>query len=447
MLRQGLSRTISEIPALAGIAVRGPKNDPRDIAIEIKEDGCVDFAYEDFSAKDGIPSYAELKQAGFPLTNLIETFSQSITLTPISEGAPMLLVKLNVLQGGLAMAFGFNHLLTDATAMAEVERLWSLHTADVSSGRQQTYRAKDANKMDVELRKRFSVPTSDAAEFENPHWTIFPTEHSQLHLAPRPISKSFFEKTKSERLPQVDGSTSVKGDPETVKWCHWYFSPESLVALKKDASGPDPVKWISTMNAMVGLFWSRLSSIRQKSRDGVSSSLCLFPMNMRSRFDPPVGSDFIGNLVDVVFTVSPLQELEDDALGLQVAAYSARSAVKGWSSEAWNSWLAMAVNLPAEQAICPNPLPLLQTHNLGFNDYSNLQSNTLDWGSDLGHIDVTRYMKPAASLAKCATAVIVHPRLRDGGLAVATTNTDSMCKALEQDHVFSRYGKLVCSYV
>lgn len=50
----------------------------------------------------------------------------------------------------------------------------------------------------------------------------------------------------------------------------------------------------------------------------------------------------------------------------------------------------------------PNPLSLLATHNMGFNDYSKSRPNVLKWGSELGVIDRTRYMEPASSMANCA---------------------------------------------
>ena len=37
----------------------------------------------------------------------------------------MLTARLNLLDGGLALTFGFNHLLSDGATVVEVERIWA----------------------------------------------------------------------------------------------------------------------------------------------------------------------------------------------------------------------------------------------------------------------------------------------------------------------------------
>lgn len=216
--------------------------------------------------------------------------------------------------------------------------------------------------------------------------------------------------------------------------------------LKKDASLPDTTEWISTMDALIGLCWSRLAFAKQKSKEGCETSLVLFPINIRQRLQPPIDSQYVGNSVDIISTEHSLSGLENSSAGLAAAARCVRRAVSSWTESKWAAWLSMAAALLNDEAICPNPLQLLATHNLGFNDYSKSQSNVLDWGPELGRIDRTRYMKPASSLANCATAVIVHPRLPDGELEVATTLTHTIRLALQNDATFSAYCELVCVY-
>lgn len=370
-------------------------------------------------------------------------FSKPETLTPTSEGARLLTAKLNLIKGGLALTFAFNHLLADASTVAEVERIWSLHTADVSAGREQKrYRAEID---DIAIRSRLSTPVDGAGAFTNEHWKVFPTEFSQLHLSKTAVTKeaalSVLEQTKEAHLAALGGKI------EKTLWAIWRFAPESLVELKKDASGTDAAQWISTMDAIIGLFWSRFSAIKQKSSEGHDQSVLLFPINIRQRLQPAIDSQYLGNAVDIVFAETSLAELEKNETGLAYAAREVRKAVAGYKSSDWAAWLTMAAALPNDQAICPDPVRLLATHNLGFNDYSKSQSNVLNWGPELGTAARTRYGKPAASLAGCAPAVIVHPRLIDGGLEVATTVTEGLCSALKDDAIFQKYGKLVTAYL
>lgn len=355
----------------------------------------------------------------------------------------MLEVKLNLLKGGLALAFGFNHLLADASTLSEVERIWSSHSADVSAGREQQRHKSDTD--DSGIRSRLSKPIDGIGPFTNEHWKVFPTEYSQLHLSRTAVVKeaalSALHKAKEAHLAALGSKV------EQTSWAIWNFSSENLVQLKKDAAGTDAAEWISTMDALIGLFWSRLSAIKQKSSEGHEKSLLLFPVNIRSRVQPAIDAKYIGNAVDIVFAETDLAELEKDGSGLPYAAREVRKAVASWSDSEWKAWLTMAAALPNDQAICPDPVRLLATHNLGANDYSKSQSNTLDWGSDLGRAARTRYCKPAASLAGCAPSVIVHPRLADGSLEAATPVTEELCAAMKNDAVFRKYATLTTVYM
>ena len=148
----------------------------------------------------------------------------------------------------------------------------------------------------------------------------------------------------------------------------WKFTTESLAKLKKDASGPDDDEWISTMDALIGLFWARLAFAKQKSKEGCQTSLLLFPINIRQRLQPPIDSQYIGNVVDIVCTENSLPELEDNSTGLSTAARNIRMAASSWTESKWAAWLSMAASLPNDEVICPKPLQLLATQNMGFND-------------------------------------------------------------------------------
>ena len=78
----------------------------------------------------------------------------------------MMVAKFNKLKGGMALTFGFNHLLADASTVAEVERIWSLHTADVSGGRKSTYASTENDAM---YRERLSKPTELNKKLESKH--------------------------------------------------------------------------------------------------------------------------------------------------------------------------------------------------------------------------------------------------------------------------------------
>ncbi|KAF2718112.1 hypothetical protein K431DRAFT_287960 [Polychaeton citri CBS 116435] len=422
ILKQGLARVLSEIPELAGRITRG-SDDPRDIYIEVNPNASIDFSHEDLSIVEDIPSYLALRSGGFPVQDIKLRILPDITLLPVTVGSPIFTAKLNKLKGGLCMTFGLNHLFADMSSVSEVERLWSLHTADVSSGRQSTYRPAIN---DVSFRERLSVAPPGAAPFNDPHWMVSPTQQSQLNLPA--------------------AADSISGQVDATKWCMWRFSPENLTTLKKDASSSDATKWISTIDALIGLLWSRISFVKQKSQEGFETSEMLFPINARKRLHPPLHSNFLGNVVDLISAECPLADLEAGNAGLVAGAQCVRRAVTEWEQSKFEAWLGTAASLPNDQAICPHPLMLLASQNMTFNDYSKSQSNSLDWGIELGYIESTRYTTPAASMAGCATTVVVYPKLRDGGLEVVMTCSDAAQQALLDDPVLQRYAQFRCCF-
>ncbi|USW49023.1 Putative transferase [Septoria linicola] len=417
ILKLGLGRTLTEIPALAG-TICHLSDDPRDLGIHIDHDPHVEFAFKDLSDSNHIPRYADLKANGFPLAGLVEPLSQPAMLSPVHEGSRMITAQLSRLDGGLALSFGVNHVLADATSIAEIERIWSLHTADVSNHVTSTHRP---GMDEMASRTRLSLPVS------------------------QPPTGSNYQKAALTLLDDAKRAmqASCGGDAEEIKMCLWTFSSSSLAKLKSVAAGCDASQWISTMDALVGLFWSRLAVVKQKSTNEAESVL-LFPMNIRQRLHPSIDAHYIGNAIDIITTSCPLLALKADS-GLVTAARQIRRANTGWQETKWASWLAMASDLPNDQAIVPNPLCLLATHNMAFNDYSKSLSNVLDWGIELGVIDRTRYMhlEPASNFANCATAVFVNPRLTDGSLEVVMTATEHLNGMLAADEVFSKYGRFV----
>lgn len=242
-LREGLSRTLAELPGFAGV-IRRASQDPRDLIVDVQANAHVNLYSEDLTTSEDIPGYASLAATNFPVTGLVVPFSPPITLTPVSEGAPMLVAKLNKLQGGLALAFGFNHLLADASTVAEVERVWSSHTADVSARMTQVHTSLEG---DDDARTRLSSAIDGSSStFEDAHWKVFPTNMSQLNLPDQAVTTeaamTMLQKAKEAHWAALNGGVKVS------KWNIWRFTPESLAQLKRDAATSDSTKWISTMD-------------------------------------------------------------------------------------------------------------------------------------------------------------------------------------------------------
>lgn len=443
-LKEGLSRLLADVPALAGNITRGSEEDPRDLAITIRDGAAVEFPFEDVSAVEAIPSYDDLLRGGFPTTGLKVPLSPKASLGPMVEGSPMFCAKLNQIRGGLVLAFGFAHVLADGLAVSELSRLWSLHTANGSQG--VAFRKLKIATPDEEIRKYLSTPPRlDPGAALDSFLQVVPSEEAVNHL-PRDAASAQEAKQKTTAI--MMGHLAAIGEkPETRSFAMWKFTPEKLAELKKAASG-SAVDWVSTMDALAGLFWSRIARVqRQGAGDGHhQTSTCVFSMSIRHRLQPPIPPAYIGNAFSPVGAECALAELESDdgAVGLRAAALSLRRANTDWSQARWDVWLNRLISLPTAQTISVNWHVTLGKHNLRFNDYSKYQLNLTDWGAPLGQVARTRCLRPAHPGG--ALGLWVSPRLADGSLEVSLVCSDALRQSLLEDDMFKRYAEFVCHH-
>ena len=440
-LKEGLCRLLSDVPVLAGKLERGSKGDSRYLAVNISSDASVQFVYEDVSAEDIIPSYDNLAQNGFPTTGFRDILSPKMSLGPMVEGSPMMCAKLNMIKGGAILAYGFSHVLADGWANSELGRLWALHAAQVSQGIE-FKKHKDATP-DEDIRRRLStLPEYDPDVPLDAFLQITPSEEATNFLHKDVLAA---EKAKKKAREKMMATLLAAGEvPELPRFTFWRFTPEKLKELKQAATGSDPDKWISTMDALAGLFWSRIALIQGQSSNGHQQSRCIFALDIRRRLQPPVPLGYIGNVFSPVDALCPLDELESDSLGLKAAAQSMRQANNGWAQSRWEAWLNMIMSLPLDQTLDTSQEFRLQKHNMYFNDYSAFQLNTASWGAPFGQPTRTRCLR--SGLSGGAAGVWVCPKLPDGSLEVWLTSTAALQKSLFEDTTFNHYAEFVCQH-
>nr|A0A3G1DJI9.1 RecName: Full=Acyltransferase M4; Short=AT M4; AltName: Full=Squalestatin S1 biosynthesis cluster protein M4 [Phoma sp. MF5453]AMY15061.1 acyltransferase AT1 [Phoma sp. MF5453] len=440
-LKDGLSRLLADVPVLVGRLERGSKGDPRYLAVTISSDASVELEYEDISADDTIASYDDLVRNGFPTTGFKDIVSPKMSLGPMVEGSPMMCAKLNLIKGGAILAYGFSHVLADGWANSELGRLWALHAAHVSQGI--GFERQKAATPDDEIRRQLStLPDFDADAPLDAFLQITPSEEATNFLHKDVLAA---EKAKKKAREKMMATLLAAGEvPELPRFTFWRFTPEKLKELKQAATSSDASKWISTMDALAGLFWSRIARIQGQSSNGHQQSRCIFALDIRRRLQQPVPLAYVGNVFSPVDAICPLDELESDSLGLKAAAQSMRQANKGWTQPRWEAWLNKIMSLPLDQTLDTSQEFRLQKHNMYFNDYSAFQLNTASWGAPFGQPARTRCLR--SGLAGGAAGVWVCPKFPDGSLEVWLTSTAAIQKSLFEDATFNRYAEFVCQY-
>lgn len=451
-LKEGLSRLLAEVPVLLGSLNRASSEDARFLAVTILEGASVEFDCEDVSAKQDIPSFEELLHSGFPTTGLKVPLSPKASLDPMVEGSPTLCAKLNRIKGGVVLAFGFSHVVADGLAVSVLTTLWAQHSADAAQGVR--FRKYKPVTPDDEIRQRLSTSPSVGADTGlDGFLAVIPSDEGVNYL-PRDAAEAY--QAKQKQIKVMMGHMALLGErPEPRSFAMWNFTLESLARLKTAASAADTAHpgggdWISTMDALAGLFWSRVAHIQRQSTRGLRDSTCIFSMSVRHRLQPSVPAAYIGNVFCPVGADCSLAELEahDDgdagARGLGAAARSLRRANKNWSQARWDVWLDKIMALSPDQAISMNPVVTLGKQNMHFSDYSQYQLSTTDWGAPLGRTARVRFFRPAHPGG--SIGVWVSPRLANGALEVSLLCSDGLRQSLLEDDMFMQYAQFVCNY-
>lgn len=267
-----------------------------------------------------LPSFNDLLGSGFPMTGLKVPLSAKISLGFQEEGSPMFCAKLSQIKGGAVLAFSFSHILANGLAVSELARLWALHTADASQG--VAFRRRKTATPDEEIRNRLSTPPKlDADAALDPFLQVVPSKESVNYL-PRDIASVEEAKQKATGI-MMRHLVAIGKKPEPRSFAMWQFTPGKLKELKQAASSSD-VDWISTMDALVGLFRSRIAHFQGQSAKGHQKSTCVFSMSVFHRLQPPIPEAYIGNVFCPIGAEFQLAELESDDAGLKAAAQSLR---------------------------------------------------------------------------------------------------------------------------
>jgi hypothetical protein len=121
--------------------------------------------------------------------------------------------------------------------------------------------------------------------------------------------------------------TPASSSDLSTHWCIWYLSPTSLAQSKKHATKVDTVEWISTYDALCGLFWCRLIAAKGLGGQAADISKVFMSIDIRQRLKPSIHPQYIGNAVDMVTTDLPTSELLSEVQGLSEATYAVRRAI------------------------------------------------------------------------------------------------------------------------
>jgi len=416
-LRKGLGAALAEAPHFAGEIQPAPgqRNE-----LQLYTGPESDVLFRDCRQWTGA-NYDELVDAHFPTSLLPDDDLLVPTENTATEsgGIRSLVIQANFIPGGLLLAVQVHHSLTDAKGSELFFSSWSRHTRTQCQGRPVDLKPFDEQALE---RWRLSYGSKKGKVEEFPEFREGP---GQQRTTAGPEEKT------GTVIPSI-----------------WQISPEQLDDLKNFASArASSAMHVSKAEAIAALLCCHIYRARYghgSNPEHRASSVTLYvASDIRSRLEPPLPPDYLGNAsvivpVPIPLTIDQLCSARDDAVLNDIAATIQR-AVIGYDTTAvrqrigfYNSQLAIGSRRP-NLNYWPGP-------NMLIADTSELDTYSLDWGSSLGQIDAFRTIGTSVSTGSCS----VHPRLRDGRIEIFLRHEKRVIEAMRMSKELSRFARFVC---
>ena len=470
--RNGLNETFQALPQLSGTI--------RTIdTAENKKRLCVSApwrtASENFHVKDlrhnQSLEFANLRQNHFPL-HLIE----GDLLFPLDivnmEEKPVVVVQMNVVRGGLLVAFGMHHSFADASGSFAVARIWAAYCSGADGS------ALISEDMLDRERTMAGRESGDLSEF--PEFMILPPKGtSQPKMSAMRLLVGLYRRLVDwivARMPRLQDLTRLitmfkapKYSAQDIPQFHStivFFSDSRLAELKKMASAKEhkysDVDWISTNDALCSLLTCCLcadkpcnSEKRSETSIGTSSdghdtqekyACAAQAVNLRGKLEPPLPSGFLGNVISFLVTIVPAKDIKPTPAKLAELAHLIRQQLNKHDGARVRRLAAALDPIPDLSRVCPTPPPE-HIDVFAVSSWSNQKYSELNWGHTIGsRVERVRCCRPNGP-----NPCIIMPRLQgpnfnddECGLEIMLCFERNKIEYLKQDPLFNKFAQWRC---
>ncbi|KAG8532946.1 uncharacterized protein KY384_002824 [Bacidia gigantensis] len=374
ILREGLSRLVETVPVLKGeVFTTGQR--AGEVAVQPRTDikNPPLFQVRDYTLKDGKPmkSYLELYARDMPMTEL-DGEDLAPLPTFLSNPAPVFAAQANFIAGGLILCACFHHSVFDGPGAGVILKVWSeccnflQNPADgpkllspVATDRNVLLESgKPSTSLDILAGYEITTPSKDSTTEEQSAPTVAVTE---MTTATFTIQNETLQRLKVD----VNTYLSQRGKNE----------------------------WVSTNDILCAGLWRAITKARLESPDahfGTTSRVGM-AVNGRSRMQPPLSDEYVGNVNIYTATEIDMPPLFSDATeSLAEIAVAIRRSVLSVNDEYIRHLIHKVNQLPDLSLITPsfkvwgNDLAITTWREMGICD--------LDWGSGIcgGKVDFVR---------------------------------------------------------
>ncbi|RDW66612.1 hypothetical protein BP5796_09361 [Coleophoma crateriformis] len=378
------SSTIPDIYALTPLEKIGPKAYLQYIVSILKAGYYA--ASKRFAplACEAVPN-AEAKQAGiWKLKPIDDQEFEAITLRDLraaGERFRVCQIQANFIPGGLILGWSILHMFGDGTTFAVWTQIWA----------EEYQRAQN-----LDIPNPIQLPETI---FKDRELLMKPSGRNAGHL------KDHSEYTLLSFTPT---GAPLKMASKNHRGQVFYFSPEMLQALKKEA-WPDKArasttqKWISTNDALSALLWRTVMAVHfpLETLEGDSVSTFNIAIDGQSRTNPPVHPQTLGCFLEYVALSLPIREI-----------LSSMSLADEWTDDITTLIDKHVVDV---DRVVPTAFLDVPGFNCVQSSGANFALYDLDWGHALGN-KIQAVRSPSNGVINGLQVIL--PTLPDGGLEV-----------------------------
>ncbi|KAJ6189971.1 hypothetical protein N7519_004879 [Penicillium mononematosum] len=353
--------------------------------------------------------YAELKEKSFPVASFnADTFCPRSVWPSAGERLPISVVQANFIHGGLILTWSILHMAGDDIWAEECRRAQGLEILDPIQLPEVIWQD----------REQVTKPSGYNAGKPEDH-----PEYSLLPFTP-------------QGAPPKMTSLNHRGQV-------FYFSPESLAALKAEASPanatePTDQKWISTNDAFAALLWRTVIAVQSplESLEGDPVSFFNIAIDGRQRTDPELHPATLGCFLEYVSVSASIRKMFS-TMNLADLATETRKVILRADGRFTDDVVALVEQLEDVDRLVTTAFLDVPGFNCVLTSWVNFKLYGLEWGPLLGNnIEAVR-MPHVGCINGCQ---VVLPVLPNGGIEILVGVEESCLDRLLDDPLFTKYG-------
>lgn len=386
---------------------------------------------KDYTKDSTFPTIADYRAAKFPFTLLDESLICPVKTLPgdFAQGsAPIFLVQVNFIAGGMLLTFTAEHGAMDMTGQAQIVSLLS------KACKEEAF--TEAELADGNVDRRTVLKLLD-------NYTIGPElDHNIRRSSPVAIKDPNDEAQEGSvrglegKMEATNKDFQSDSQLECV-WAYFGFSNDALIEMKAEATKTITTSYVSTDDTISAFIWQLVSRARLLRLPPSTESTFARAVDVR-RF-VGVSKTYLGLLDNMTYHTSSLQTLAQAPLG-EIASDFRRAVDPKTSQLEYNTRAYATAFVQAEDKSILGPVINSEPDkDIALSSWANINSYSLDFGFGIGKPECVRRprLDPVESL------MYLMPRdIRGNSAAAVALRRDDM-DAVRIDPEFKKYAAYI----